>query len=137
MTALSILLLALAVVAYAITQLKMHDKLRWTDDNNPFGFWGDVSDRRKYKRVPNTEPMYRITGAKVNWYTKLFKIKYREAYLFSSNFLAWTTDGYHACQSIMFLSLSGSISIATGLNFFLVWLGVLTVHFITYRLLQR
>jgi hypothetical protein len=49
MTALSLLLLALAVVAYGVSQLQQHGKLRWMSDK-PFDLWGKLSHRRKYKR---------------------------------------------------------------------------------------
>lgn len=139
MNLIAFLLLIPAIAAYSIGQLVQHGKIRWSKD--VFGFWGEESDRRKYHRKPRTpDGGYWITGAKVNWYTRLFKIKYAERWPTSTNLTVFLTDGYHLMQFFMFIFLSLSITFAIGFDWWLlagVWSGIHLVHFGVYKLLQK
>lgn len=129
---LALLFLSLAIACRAIGELHAHGKLKWMSEN-PRGFWGDDSWKRKYKMEEGNLLMPR----KPNWYYRLFRIKYTERWFTSTNLTVLFTDGMHLCQSAFFIFLSVSFSIATGLNFFFIWAGILLVHFLSYRLLQR
>lgn len=130
-TILSFISFALGVVCYSVKELQSHGKLKWMND--PSGFWGERSYERKYKK----EEGRLLQPRNPNWYYRFFKIKYTEAFLFSSNFLVAFTDGYHACQSAMFILFSISLSLLSGVNFFIIWCSLLAVNFITYRLMQK
>jgi len=126
----SLLLLIPAIVAYSISQLQQHNKLRWMKRTNSKGFWGIDSWTRKYHKTD-------VFNAPDNWYYRFFKLGVRERFPLSATLLVNLTDGYHACQSIMFLCLAGSFSIALELNFFLVWGGILLCHSLSYLIFQR
>lgn len=115
---LSAFLFLLAVVAYSISQKAQHGQLRWSDPKNPLGFWGEDSDKRKYK--PGTkEPKFFL----------------------STTLLVFLTDGYHAAQAVFFLLISLSFSVALELDnwkqYLIVYAGVHVIHFITYKITQR
>ena len=128
---LSLVLLGIGIAAYSISQLALHGKLRWM--TNTDNFWGHDGYIRKYKLKYGGQ----LELAPDNWYYRFFKIKYKERFPLSATFLVNFTDGYHMCQSISLICLSASFSIAMSLNFFVVWGGVLLVHFVTYMTLQR
>lgn len=132
MNLIAFLLLLPAIAAYSISQLAMHRKIKWWPVKD-LAFWGDQSWARKYKMDSNEN----FISAPNTWYYRFFKIKYKERFPLSATALVNFTDGYHLSQSVMFLCLAGSFSIASSLNFFLVWGGILFVHFVTYKLLQR
>lgn len=133
---LSLLSLALSIACYSISQLIQHGRFKFS--KGYYGFWDEKSYERKYKRNRDVDPLgYEKYPAPDNWYYRFFKIKYKEAFPLSATFLSNFTDGYHMCQSLSFLFLSLSFSLATSINFFLVWGGILLVHFVTYRVLQR
>lgn len=117
----------LGVIAYSISQLIMHGKLRWSEE--PDDFWGVKSWLRKYKMPLEPAPN--------NWYYKIVGARHKERWPTSTWITVNFTDGYHACQSVMFVLFSVSLSIGTGLNFFIVWGSVLVLNFLTYRLLQK
>ena len=123
--------LALAIGFYSVSQLQQHGKLRWMKEDA--SFWGADSDVRKYKL--HLDVAYML--APDNWYYRFFKIKYKERFPLSATFLVAFTDGYHQMQSLSFLSLSACVSLLSGISFWYVWLGVLTVHTGVYRLLQK
>jgi hypothetical protein len=135
MKVLSLFLFACGIVAYAISQLQQHGKLRWMV--KPFSFWGDDSDRRKYKRKPSPEYNYFMTGAPVNWYYKLIREKYAERWPTSTWLTVSLTDGYHLMQSVSFLCFGGSISLALHIGFLYIWFGILVVHTATRKLLSK
>jgi hypothetical protein len=129
----SLVLLGIGIAAYSISQLAQHDKLRWKS-NNIIGYWSAGSSMRKYKIFSNGYPVSRPQNS---WYYDFFKLPYKERFPLSATFLVSLTDGYHLMQSISFLSFAGAFSLLSGINFWLIWLGILLVHFTTYRLLQR
>lgn len=120
-------LLALAIACRSISELALHGKLKWSKDDS--GFWGERSYYRKYANP--------LDAPRDNWYYRTFKIGYKERFLLSASFLVSLTDGTHLMQSLFFIFLSLSFSIATGLNFLFVWGGILLVHFVTYRIAQK
>lgn len=130
---LSFISFALGVFCYGIRELQSHGKLKWMKGYKPFGFWGERSHERKYKINEGRL----LQPRNPNWYYRFFNIKYTEAFLFSSNFLVAFTDGYHACQSAMFILFSIGISLLSGVNFFIIWCSLLVVNFVTYRVLQK
>jgi hypothetical protein len=44
-----LLLLAIAIGAYAVILLQKDGQLKWMDEKHPYGFWGKKSYLRKYK----------------------------------------------------------------------------------------
>lgn len=122
----SLLLLAISIACRSISELSLHGKLRWSKGDD--SFWGEESYWRKYASP--------IDAPKNNWYYKFFKIGYKERWPTSATFTVLFTDAMHLFQSLFFLSLSGSFSLATGVNFFLVWLGIVLVHALTYRVFK-
>jgi hypothetical protein len=126
--------LALAIGFYSVGQLVNQGKLKWSKEGRLLrGFWDDDSYLRKYKLTPESTVM----KAPENWYYRFFKIKYKERFPLSATFLVNLTDGYHLMQSLSFLSLSVCVSLLSGITFWYVWLGVLAVHFLTYKLLSK
>jgi hypothetical protein len=85
---LSILFLALAALAYSISQLHLMGKLRWQTDKNLHTFFGRNSWVRKYKGHREAN------GPAFKW---------------STTYLVFLTDFYHALQMIMKISLSMAI----------------------------
>jgi len=132
----SIISFILSIVAYGISQLQQHGKLRWTKSYN--GFWGEESDKRKYKKDLSKDPLgYDLFRAPDNWYYRFFKIKYKERFPLSSTFLVAFTDGYHHMQFWMFIFLSIGISLSIQVPFYYVWPGVLLINWLTRRLLSK
>lgn len=134
----ALLLLALSIGCYSISQLAQHGKLKWMTvlEFYDYGFWGKYSNTRKYKNIAKGNRFIPEHPGN-NWYYRFFKIKYKERFLFSTTFLINFTDGYHLCQSISFLSLAGCVSLLSGISFWYVWLGVLAVHAGVYRAFQK
>lgn len=130
---LSIVLLVLAIACRTCSELSLHGKLRLS--KHAGDFWSGDSWTRKYKTYENNG--VDIVDAPNTWYYRFFKLKYKERWPTSATFTVFLTDGYHLCQSIFFITLAASLSIALPLNFFLVWGVILFVHSLTYRLLQR
>lgn len=128
---LSFLSFALGVVCFSIKELQMHNKLKWM--NEPNGFWGERSYERKYKK----EEGHLMQPRNPNWYYKIIGSKYTERWFTSTWLTVNLTDGYHACQSAMFILFSISLSLLSGVNFFIIWCSLLAVNFITYRLMQK
>lgn len=102
MNLLNIISFALAVVAYTISQLIMHAKLKWSF-NEPTSYWGAGAWRNKYKFINN-----QFVKPPQNWYYKFFRIYHKERFPFSATALVFLTDGYHFCQLLfkLFLILS-------------------------------
>lgn len=125
----------LALMCYSISQLQQHGKLKWMDKG--FGFWGAQSWYRKYKRIVKVNEPYDFEPAPKMWYYKLIGSKYKERWFTSTWLTVAYTDGYHACQSLMFLFLSFGISQLSHINFFIVWPSLLVVFSLTYRILQK
>ena len=136
---LALILLALSIACYSVSQLQQHGKLHWQSLSKMYSFWGEWSDLRKYKRDhdPTGVVHYLRVVAPDNWYYRFFKIKYKERFPLSATFLVSITDSYHALQSLSFLSMAGSIYLFSGINFFAIWLGILFINFIIYKLLSK
>jgi hypothetical protein len=105
------ILFVVAVAAYAICDLDDHGKLRW-DSEDYYGFWGKLSDYRKYKLVGTYDEIIRETHfrpekAPKNWYYKnwFWTIKYKERWLTSTNLTVFLTDGWHLMQFVFINSL--------------------------------
>jgi hypothetical protein len=130
---LALILLAVSIAAYSISQLQQHSKLRWSKESG--GFWSNFSWTRKYKSFENNG--IDLVDAPNTWYYRFFKIKYKERFPLSATFLVNFTDGYHACQSLSFLSLAGCVYVFSGINFLIIWGLILLVHFTVYRVLQK
>lgn len=114
----SALLFIMAVICYSISQKAQHGQLRWSDPKKPLGFWGEDSDKRKYK--PGTK---------------------EPAFFLSTTLLVAATDGYHLSQAAFFLLISLSFSVALELDnwkqYLLVYTGAHVIHFVTYKITQR
>ena len=130
----ALILLALAIVCYSVTQLLMHGKFILTDPANPYGFWGEDSDKRKYKIVDGVP-----VAAPDTWYYNFFKIPYHEAFPLSATLLVFLTDGYHFMQFMFFLLLPVSIAIPYGdvVIFLIVYVLIHLVHSIAYKNLSK
>lgn len=102
--AISILFLALSAIPYAISQLQQQGKIRWSKSAD--GFWGNESDKRKYKRPLKPAPL--------TAYYKYNDLAYVEKFPGSGSIGVFLTDGYHLMQ-FCFLAL---ISISIGLQFY-------------------
>ena len=138
---LALILLALSIACYSVSQLQQHGKLRWSKRNDDF--WNVDSFTRKYKwKAASKDPLgYDIIPmpdkAPDNWYYRFFKIKYKERFPLSATFLVSITDSYHALQSLSFLSMAGCVYVLSGINFLIIWGLILLVHFLTYKLLSK
>lgn len=134
MNLINILSFILGVIAYTISQLAQHRKLKWSD--SPIGFWGKDSDVRKY----SSDAKKRFSPPD-NFYYRFFKIKYGEKFPLSATALVFLTDGYHLCQwfftKLLILSIitfEGDFSI----KWFLIYLGIWYLIFnLTYKLLSK
>lgn len=92
MTTTQYILLAVACVAYTLSQLQQHGKLSLIDE----GFWGVRSWVRKYATI--RDPLSDL--APRTWYYRFFKISYKERFPLSATLLVCLTDGYHLMQLI-------------------------------------
>lgn len=134
----SFLSFALGVFCFSCAQLAQHGK--FIIDS---GFWDAASWKRKYKvkwissKSGDLPDLGQFIPAPKNWYYKLIGSKYKERWFTSTWLTVNLTDGYHACQSAMFILFSISISLLSGVNVFIIWCSLLVVHFLTYKLLQR
>lgn len=130
--------LFLSIVAYAIKELQYHNKLRWMNYDQRFGFWGEASYLRKYKCTRNDDLLgYPLSKAPDTWYYRFFKIPYREKWPTSATFTVLFTDGVHLTQSISFICLALSISILSNVALWYVWPFVLLVNSLTYKIFSR
>jgi hypothetical protein len=95
MVLISYLCFALAVALYALSQLQMHGKLRWSKHDDDY--WGRDSGRRKYAV---DYPVRTLIPAPDTFYYRIFKIRYKEKFPLSATTLSFLTDGYHLFQFI-------------------------------------
>lgn len=114
MNLLNIIIFCLGVVVYSLKELQSHGKLKWMKDDKPYGFWGKLSYRRKYKKY------YPELGER--WPT-------------STNLTVMFTDFYHLmqfCYKVLFI-----VTIVTYQPFFNARLGLpgMFWDFIIYFLL--
>lgn len=130
----SLTLFALGIAAYAISQLQQHGKLKWSKGEQ--GFWGNKSDKLKYKNTLPLQPTG-IAVAPDNWYYRLIGSDYKERWFTSTWLTVAFTDGYHAMQAVSFLCFGGSASLALHIGFLWIWLGILAIHTATRKLLGR
>ena len=115
---LALILLALSIACYSVSQLQQHGKLKWMNKGGVYGFWGEESDKRKYKIGTDKEP----------------------AFFLSTTLLVFLTDGYHFFQALFFSFLSLSFAFALGFNWWLfagLFIGIRVVHFICRKLLSK
>jgi hypothetical protein len=131
----SMIFLGLAITAYSCGQCVQHGKFKW-GQRNPFGFWGSMSDGRKYKYADALFGGYSKVLAPNTFYYRFFKIRYKEAYPFSATFLVAFTDIYHLSQSISFICLAFAVT-GPSLMFVPVWLGILVINAGTYKILSK
>jgi hypothetical protein len=116
----SIVLLLLAIGCYTLSQLHLHKKGKWQKPG--FGFFGEDSDKRKYKN---------------------FDSKQGERWPTSTNITIFATDLYHAIQALFFIFISISVSIPLELGwnewweFILTWSIVHILHAVLYKVLTR
>lgn len=139
----SILLFVAAVVCYVVSQLQQHGKLKWMDEKKPFGFWGEHSDKRKYKRHIFNNEIYQMYIIKPNWYSKLVGTDYKEKWFTSTWLTVAFSDGYHAAQAIMKVFICLAIVLYEPIfkvwwwNFIGFWALFGVVFFISYRIFAR
>lgn len=118
----SIFFFVLAVIAYTISQLIMHSKIRFKGN-----YWSN-DGRSKYKKG--------LPPAPDNWYYRFFKIKYKERFPGSATLFVSLTDGYHSSQMLFkgFLALTfGGFHFVTIVIF--VMFGI--IFTLTYKLLSN
>jgi hypothetical protein len=111
---LSLLLLLFTIGCYAVSQLHLHKKGKWQKPGT--GFFSEDSDKNKYRNAD---------------------LRQGERWPTSTNFTVAFTDLYHASQSVMFILLSLAFAIALSINFFLVWLPLLFIHFLYRKFLSK
>lgn len=121
----------LAIVCRAISELALHGKLRWSGKHTTF--WGNNSWMRKYNFKGD---MYHDLPPD-NWYHRTFNIDYKERFPLSVTALVFLTDGVHLMQFLYHIFFALGIWSSSGYPFLWMWIGVVTIHAITYRLLQR
>lgn len=102
----------IAVVAYTISQLQQHGKLRWSGSG--LGFWDVQSWVRKYKKNSNTKP----------------------AFPGSTTIFVFVTDGYHLMQEIFKISLAFAIS-QKPLEALMYWVIFGLVFTISYKVFSK
>lgn len=116
---LALTFLILGIGCYSISQLQQHGKLKWMNHAEPFSFWEKDSHVRKYKELSRPKG---------------------EAFLFSTTFLVFLTDGYHFMQFMFFNFLSLSVTFALNFSWWLllgVWSLIHLTHFATYKFLSK
>lgn len=116
---LSILMLCLAVYCYACAELQRQGQLRWTKKNEPFGFFGENSDKRKYKNYDKEQG---------------------PAFFLSTTLLVSLTDFYHHMQFWMFNFIALSITFALGWNLYLfigLLFGIRIVHWSARKVFKK
>jgi hypothetical protein len=131
----SLISFALAIGCYVCSQAQQHGKLRWMNWKDDMGFLGENSDKRKYDnfrigRIP----------AKVNFYTRLMGVKFKERWFTSTNLTVFLTDFYHLMQFFSFILYSLCVTLLIGFTWWTlvgIWLGVHAISFIVYKLVTR
>ena len=112
----SLISLTVSLYCYAISQLQQHNKLKW-QSKDPEGFWGRLSNRRKYNK--------QATG---------------ERFFLSTTLLVFLTDGYHFMQFWFFNFLALSVTFALGFNWWILlglMVGIRLVHWAARKLLSK
>jgi hypothetical protein len=125
---LALCLLAISIGAYSISQLLLHGKFKWMSKDE-YGFFGEESHLRKYTDDLQEPPD--------NWYYRLIGSSHKERWFTSTWLTVNFTDGYHAFQSLSFLSIAGCVSLLTGIHFLIIWGLILLIHFLTYKILAK
>jgi hypothetical protein len=133
----SLALLCLSAIPAAYMVLHDTGKARWFGDK--LSFFGEKQYLRKYKR----DPYFTINEwvkAPDTWYYRFFKIKYKEAFLFSATFLVSFVDAYHSSQLVMRILMSLSITLAISAPWWAViaiWWTYAGVHALFYKILSQ
>jgi hypothetical protein len=130
----------IAVIAYTISQLQQHGKLKWSKALSDY--WSNGSGIRKYKTLKEGDDvslLYRAVGLYPppdNWYYNFFKISHKERFPGSATIFVSFTDGYHLMQ--MFFKAFLSIAIAGiswwAVAWFVAWSCIFTV---VYKYLSK
>lgn len=144
MSYLSLLTFALAALAYTISQLQQHGKLKWSQETLGFktpNFWETDSWMRKYKQDKSITHVYSFVEAPKTWYYTYFKVPYKESFTGSATIFTLFTDGYHLMQFVMKILLAASIALYRphfglwdGVIYWLVWSA--TFH-VFYKILSK
>jgi hypothetical protein len=135
---LSLILFCAGAVAYCVSQLILHDKLRWSDGD--VSFWGKESWILKYAYTENAYQVRTLIKAPTTYYYKLFNLKYKERFPGSATVFVALTDGYHLCQLLFLLLISGAIAVHT--ENVILWLLIYRAAFgivftVCYKLFAR
>lgn len=130
-------LLGLAIAAYSCGQLQQHGKLRWSKKDS--SFFGENSYLRKYKNKYDDKTKFQVLIPIRNlWYYDLFKVPYREAFPLSATLLVFVTDFYHLMQFFYNIFLSLSVALLIDISYFIwIWISVVLIHAMIYRICQR
>lgn len=126
----SISLFIIGTIAYSVRELITHGKLKWMTKG--MGFWGNNSDRRKYK---THSAGYGTIDPPNNFYYRFYKIPHKEKFPGSATFLVLLTDAPHLMQFLFKIFLIGSLVMykemvnpwVDGLIYFGIWGIVFTV----------
>jgi hypothetical protein len=134
----SLISLAIAIACRSISELQQHHKLRWQNEaNNYFSFWGRNSWVRKYKRESGNTAIFKLPTA-WKWYYKIIGSKYKERWFTSTWLTVAFTDGYHLMQFIYNIFLSLAVALLIDISYFIwIWIGVVLVHALVYRIAQK
>jgi hypothetical protein len=121
----------IAVIAYTISQLIMHEKFKldgW--------LWDEDSWLNKYKMDRDFNGKLPAFANSNHWYYKFFKIGYKERFPGSATIFVSFTDGYHLMQ--MFFKAFLSIAIA-GISWWAVawFVGFGAIFTACYRLFSK
>lgn len=125
---LSLVLVAISLVFYSISQLQLQGKLSY----NYTGFWGEKSWELKYKEGEDGT----FQKPKDNLYYKLFNIKWEERFLGSTTIFVSLTDGYHLLQMLFFKTLLISIALLFQ-NFWITFIILCLIQSIVMNLTFR
>jgi len=135
---LSIILFALSLVFYSISQMSIQGKLKWIGP-----FFAENGWLTKYEGQyvdSSVGVVYGYTEAPNNWYYKLFNIKYKERFLGSATIFVMFTDSYHCFQFLFLKTIYISICLQTThfwAYFFTLCLIQAMVMNITFKLFSR
>ena len=134
---LALILFFSSIPFYTISQRWAFGRLKWMGKDR-YGFWGEDSDKRKYKRRNNGSPLYAYHTVKKNWYTGLLNIKHKERWFTSTNLTISFTDGYHLCQAISHVLMACSFGSIYGWQIGVkVWVGIKLMHWIWLKITDK
>lgn len=103
-----------AAGAYSIISLYNFQDHIGRKDRPAFSFWSRDSWIRKYKRVDKGSPISTsLIIARNTWYTRFFKLQYKEAFPGSATIFVMFTDGFHLMQFVFTKCAFAAIAINT------------------------